>query len=210
MNTCKKEFEKFRGKIQCAIGTIHILVKGIELLKLWLKSINAYLKFVAVLGSTYFLMSSSDLDDICQWVTDKRSYFCGKQFTVDGLLERTEQCASLSCQIVEEHHINMISYSPVCNIWQKETCASLGLTLIHGNHSHVQQPIMINLSHRPAATTRIAADGNCFFRSVSLVVTGSQDFHQELRLLITTHMIHKSKNHVFSSLVPLIKVWNST
>ena len=27
-----------------------------------------------------------------------------------------------------------------------------------------------------------AADGNCFFRSISLVVTGSQDFHQELRL----------------------------
>ena len=95
----------------------------------------------------------------------------------------------------------MISYIPVCNTWQKETCASLGLTLIHGNHSHVQQPIMINVSHRPAATTRIAADGNCFFRSISLVVTGSQDFHQELRLLITTHMIHKYKNPVFSSLV---------
>ena len=28
------EFEEFRGKIQCAIGTTHILVKGIELLKL--------------------------------------------------------------------------------------------------------------------------------------------------------------------------------
>ena len=86
-------------------------------------------------------MSSSHLDDICQWMTDKRSYFCGKQFIVDGLLERTEQCASLSCQIVEEQHINMISYIPVCNIWQKETYASLGLTLIHGNYSHVQQPI---------------------------------------------------------------------
>ena len=133
----QEEFEKFRGKIQCAIGTTHILGKGIELLKLK-KSINAYLKSVAVLGSTYFLMSSSDLDDICQWVTDKRSYFCGKQFTVDGLLE---QCASLTCQIVEEQHINMISYIPVCNIWQKETCAALGLTLIHGNHSHVQQPM---------------------------------------------------------------------
>ena len=141
------------------------------------------------LGSTYFLMTSSDLDDIWPVRTDKRSYFCGKQFTVDGLLECTEQCASLSCPIVEEQHINMISYIPVCNIWQKETCASLGLTLIHGNHSHVQQPIMINASHHPAATTRIAADGSCFFRSISFVATGSQDFHHELHLLITTHMI---------------------
>ena len=57
---------------------------------------------------------------------------------------------------------------------------------------------MINVSHHPAATTRIAADGNCFFRSISLVVT---DFHQELRLFITTHMIHKFKDPVFSSLL---------
>ena len=55
------------------------------------------------------------------------------------------------------------------------------------------------MSHHPAATNRIAADGNCFFRSISLVVTGSQDFHQELRLLITTHMIHTSKNSLESS-----------
>ena len=52
--------EEFRGKIQCAIGTTHTLVKGVELLKIY-----AYLKSVAVLGSTYFLMSSV--------VTDKRS-----------------------------------------------------------------------------------------------------------------------------------------
>ena len=48
---------------------------------------------------------------------------------------------------------------------------------------------MINVSHHPAATTRIAADGNCFVSSMSLVITRSQGFHQELRLLITTHMI---------------------
>ena len=38
------------------------------------------------------------------------------------------------------------------------------------------------------------------FRSISLVVAGSQDFHQELHLNITKHMIYKSKNPVFSSL----------
>ena len=115
---------------------------------------------------------------------------------LDALLEHTEQCA--------DKHINMINYIPPCNIWQKEMCASLGLTFVHGNHSHVQQPIMINVSHHPAATTltRIAADGNCFFRSMSLVITGSHEFHQELHLPITTHMIHKSINSVFSA-------WNS-
>ena len=56
------------------------------------------------------------------------------------------------------------------------------------------------MSHCPLATARIAADGNCFFRSVSLAVTGSQEFHEELRLLITTNMIHKSTDPMLSSL----------
>ena len=66
----QNEFEEFSGKIQCTTGTTQTtqtLVKGVELIKLWLKSINDCLKSVAVLGSTYFLTTSSDLDDICQW-----------------------------------------------------------------------------------------------------------------------------------------------
>ena len=58
---------------------------------------------------------------------------------------------------------------------------------------------MIAVSHCPLATARIAADGNCFFWSVSLAVTGSQEFHEELRLLITTYMIHKSTDPMLSS-----------
>ena len=57
---------------------------------------------------------------------------------------------------------------------------------------------MINVSHCPLATARIAADGNCFFRSVTLAVTGIQEFHEELLLLITTYMIHKSTDPMLS------------
>ena len=64
------------------------------------------------------------------------------------------------------------------------------LALVRGNHSHWTQPSIIAVSHRPLATlfcARIAADGNCFFQSVSLAVTGSQEFHEELHLLITAY-----------------------
>ena len=81
-----------------------------------------------------------------------------------------------------------------------ERCALLGLTFIRVNHPHLTQPSMIAVSHCPLATARIAADGNCFFLSVSLAVTGSQEFHEELRLLITTYMIHKSTDPMLSSL----------
>ena len=157
----QEEFEKFRGKIQCAIGTTHILVKGIELLKLK-KSINAYLKSVAVLGSTYFLMNSSDLDDICQWVTDKRSYFCGKQFTVDGLLERTEQCASLLSDSRRASYKHDKLYSSLQYLAKGDMCCTRIDTYPWKSFT-CAAAYNDQCSHRPAATTRIAADGNCFF-----------------------------------------------
>eukprot|EP00731_Ephydatia_muelleri_P025158 Em0017g241a len=97
-----------------------------------------------------------------------------------------EQCSSSSSissrvlEITKEEHNDHINYQPVCSEWQKERCALLGLTFI--------------------TTARIAADGNCFFGSVSLAVTGSLEFHEELRLLITTYMIHKSTDPMLSSL----------
>ena len=29
----------------------------------------------------------------------------------------------------------------------------------------------------------ISADGNCFFRCIAMIVTGSQEYHEEMRLL---------------------------
>ena len=102
-----------------------------------------------------------------------------------------EQCARLSCQIVEEQNMNMINYIPPCNIWLREICASLELTFVHGNRPHVQQPITINVSH---LTTRIVADGNFFFACYNMHA-GSQKFHQE--------------NSVFSPWYPPMDAWNS-
>ena len=150
-------------------------------------------------------MSPYDLDELCEWVRSKRSFFIDKDFAIDGLLEYEEQCSSSSIssrvlEITNEEHNDHINYQPVCSEWQKERCALLGLTFIHVNHPHLTQPSTIAVSHCPLATARIAADGNCFFRSVSLAVTGSQKFHEELYLLITTYMIHNSTDPVLSSL----------
>ena len=134
----------------------------------------------------------------------KEVFFIDKDFTIDGLLEYEEQCSSSSIssrvlEITNEDHNDHINYQPVCSEWQMERCALLGLTSIHVNHPHLTQPSLIAVSHCPLATARIAADGNCFFWSVSLAVTGSQEFHEGLRLLITTYMIHKSTDSMYSS-----------
>ena len=134
-----------------------------------------------------------------------------KDFTIDGLLEYGKQCSSsISSQVLEitkEDHNDYINYQPVCSEWQKERCALLGLTLVRVNHSHLTQPSMIAVSHCPLVAARIAADGNCFFRSVSLAVTGSQEFHEELHLLITMYMIHKSTDPMLSPLDPQEALW---
>ena len=87
------EFAEFKGKVLSYIGTTHCLVKGIELLKVWSRSTKAQLKPVHVLGNIYFLMSPYDLDELCESVRNKRSFFIDKDFTIDGLLEYEEQCS---------------------------------------------------------------------------------------------------------------------
>ena len=69
---------------------------------------------------------------------------------------------------------------------------------VDNSPSHWTQPSMIVVFHYALAKTRIAADGNSFIRSVSLAVNGSQEFHEELCLLITMYIIHKSTNTMLS------------
>ena len=130
---------------------------------MWSRSTKAQLKAIHVLGNIYFLMSPYDLDDLCEWVRNKRSLFIDKDFTIDGLLQYEEQCSSSSSsrlsrvlEITNEEHNDHINYQPVCSEWQKERCALLGLTFIRVNQPH--HPSMIAVSHCPLATARIAAD----------------------------------------------------
>ena len=78
---------------------------------------------------------------------------------------------------------------------------SLGLPYIHGNIEHHTTQVMVPVNLCPSSTARIVADGNCFFRSLSFVLTGSQDYHQEVRLLVTTYMIDNTGNPQLSSLI---------
>ena len=52
----------------------HTSEQHFVLLKVWCRSTKTKLKPVHVLGNTYFLMSPYDLDELCQWVRNKRSF----------------------------------------------------------------------------------------------------------------------------------------
>ena len=68
------KFVEFKGKVLSYIGTTHCLVKGIELLIVWSRSTKVQLKPVHLLGNIYFLMSPYDLDELREWVRNKRSF----------------------------------------------------------------------------------------------------------------------------------------
>ena len=68
---------------------------------------------------------------------------------------------------------NTISYLPACDEWQKSLCQLLGMIFVRRNIAHILQPIEFSNSHQPAATVRIRGDGNCFFRALAFVITGS-------------------------------------
>ena len=55
---------------------------------------------------------------------------------------------------------------------------------------------------KPLRTARISPDGNCFFRCFAKIVTGSQEYHKEMRLIVTTYMIYNSSNEKLSCLLP--------
>ena len=121
----------------------------------------------------------------------------------DNVLLCFEENASddILMRIVENEQISQICYMPVCKEWQKNRCNSLGLPYIHGNIEHHTTKVMVPVNLCPSSTARIVADGNCFFRSLSFVLTGSQDYHQEVRLLVTTYMIDNTGNPQLSSLI---------
>ena len=77
-------------------------------------------------------------------------------------------------------------YWPVCNEWQIMKCRHLGLN--HIRDRHFSEPQYFSRFHIPQARGRMQGDGNCFFRALALLITGSQEDHTELRALITTYI----------------------
>ena len=68
------------------------------------------------------------------------------------------------------------------------------------NHRHSNKPSCIGITQAPK--TRIKGDGNCFFRAISQVLTGSQEDHQEVRALVTSYMLENAtSNKMLSALL---------
>ena len=193
-----EELDAFKKKLYSYVDKSFSIVKAQELLHVWCTSCRITPKSLHLLGSTYFLMSPLHLDAFCQWVISKRKVFtCKENFDINLLMEHEEESSHLMNVIVDQvdnESETTIKYWPVCEDWQKRKCQMLGMKFVRGNISHVPEPCAFSTFHQPAVTGRILGDGNCFFRALAHVVTGSQEDHYELRAITTSYMQHNAED----------------
>ena len=80
-------------------------------------------------------------------------------------------------------------------------CGRFSLTLKRKSRcSHLNPPSPISIDHEPQKTTRIRGDGNCFFRTVSHIVSGDQEEHTSVRIAIVRYL--RQNPQVFLSVLP--------
>ena len=83
---------------------------------------------------------------------------------------------------------NDFRFNPVDADWQRQTCHKLGLEYQRPNRFARGGPNTALTWPNFQTVRRITGDGNCLFRSFSLIITGSQDHHLAVRVAILEHM----------------------
>ena len=81
-------------------------------------------------------------------------------------------------------------FHPVDEQWQRLTCANLGLRFHRKNSVRPGGPDVLLTAPDLRTIKRILGDGNCLFRSLSYIITGSENQHMAVRAAILQHMVH--------------------
>lgn len=74
--------------------------------------------------------------------------------------------------------------------WQIETAKRLGIRVQY--YMRYGNPKTFNHLSAPKLTASIRADGNCFFRALSVLITGVEENHMTIREAITKHVSEHS------------------
>ena len=78
-------------------------------------------------------------------------------------------------------------FLPINEGWQNEMCNLFGIEL-HSAH-HI---ISAEKAGKPSLTKQIKGDGNCFYRAISFLVSGTEENHIIVRTYLLQHMLQYS------------------
>jgi len=98
--------------------------------------------------------------------------------------------------IIEAHNLPSLRYKfyPVDEQWQRDKCDFLGLQFHCKNGVSPGGPDVPLTPPDQRAIKHIVLDGNCFFRSICYIVTGSEEQHMAIRTAIVNHMLHLAED----------------
>ena len=99
-------------------------------------------------------------------------------------------------KIVKTRNIETIRFEPVNEPWKMSRAKALGLELVQDHPCAKDKEIAI--LQPPTDSVRIRGDGNCYFRTVSHIITGAQSGHKDLRKNVCD--VIKRNNRTFSVL----------
>ena len=81
------------------------------------------------------------------------------------------------------------NYNPVDIEWQRERAKSLGIKICNSSYVNFKEPRTVLRSDPPNYYYSTIGDGNCFFRALSLYLTGDEESHITLRNMVADHMV---------------------
>ena len=85
--------------------------------------------------------------------------------------------------------INAYKFYTVNEQWQRNACARLGLQFVRVSKMRPGGPNVTLTPPDRRTIKHIVGDGNCLFRCFSYMITGSEDQHTAVRMVILEHMI---------------------
>ena len=98
-----------------------------------------------------------------------------------------------------------LKFHPVDEHWQQTVCDIMGLHF-HGKNRVRPGGPNIPLTHPDMRTVKkFKGDGNCLFRALAYIITGSEEQHMAVRRAILQHMIHISSLVIMLLSIPLFK-----
>ena len=89
-------------------------------------------------------------------------------------------------QIVQYNEIEQFYYKPGDHNWQQQVTQQLGIENCVENFHDTQPEITLG---NPNTLVHILGDGNCFFRSISYYLFGTENQHELIRQLIISYML---------------------
>ena len=93
-----------------------------------------------------------------------------------------------------EHNISSFKFHSVNEQWQHDACVLLGLNFEGSNA--MEKGGACNPLSSPQKIKPIQGDGNCMFRALSYVITGSEKHHLQVRANILEHIASLILGHI--------------